>query len=260
MGAIAAVVSMPRLRQRLSPQQLLEGGTLLHAVCTLVIGLVPHFWVALPTMALAGFAWLAVANSLTVSAQFTLPDWVRARGMAIYQMSLMGGSAIGAALWGQVANATGVQTGLVAAAVTALALLPLLRRQRVQTAADADLRPLRLYEPPEPVLAMEPDEGPILAMVEYWIDEADAAAFVQVMQESRRSRLRLGSISWSLFRDTAEPRRWIEYFVDASWVEHLRRLERTTSAEAALREQRLAFHRGSEPPRVTRLVGQSLPK
>jgi hypothetical protein len=35
-------------------------------------------------------AWITVANSLTVSAQMALPDWVRARGMSIYQMALMG--------------------------------------------------------------------------------------------------------------------------------------------------------------------------
>ena len=38
-------------------------------------------------------AWITVANSLTVSAQMALPDWVRARGMSIYQMALMGASA-----------------------------------------------------------------------------------------------------------------------------------------------------------------------
>ena len=52
-----------------------------------------------------GMAWITVANSLTVSAQLALPDWVRARGMSIYQMAIMGASALGAALWGQVATA-----------------------------------------------------------------------------------------------------------------------------------------------------------
>ena len=51
-------------------------------------------------------AWITVANSLTVAAQMALPDWVRARGMSIYQMALMGSTAAGAALWGQVATWT----------------------------------------------------------------------------------------------------------------------------------------------------------
>ena len=50
----------------------------------------------------------------------------------------------------------------------------------------------------------------------------------------------------------------IEYFVDETWVEHLRRLERFTAADAGLREQRLAFHRGAQPPAVRRFVAEGL--
>ena len=63
-------------------------------------------------------ALIATANTLGVSAQMALPNWVRARGMSIYQMSIMGGTAIGAALWGKVASLTSVPTSLMAAAVT----------------------------------------------------------------------------------------------------------------------------------------------
>ena len=62
-------------------------------------------------------AWITTANSLSVSAQMALPDWVRARGMSMYQMAIMGASALGAALWGQVATLTSVQTSLLVAAV-----------------------------------------------------------------------------------------------------------------------------------------------
>ena len=64
----------------------------------------PNAWVAVPAMFLGGMAWITVANSLSVSAQLALPDWVRARGMSMYQMAIMGASAFGAALWGQVAD------------------------------------------------------------------------------------------------------------------------------------------------------------
>ncbi len=41
-------------------------------------------------------------------------------------------------------------------------------------------------------------------------------------------------------------------------VEHLRRLERFTAADVQLRERRLAFHLGEQPPRVRRYVGEAL--
>ena len=66
-----------------------------------------------------------------------------------------------------------------------------------------------------------------------------------------------GALSWGLFRDTAVPGRYLEYFLDETWVEHLRRLERFTAADAGLRERRLAFHLGAEPPRVQRYLGES---
>jgi hypothetical protein len=36
--------------------------------------------------------------------------------MAVHQMAMMGGTAVGAALWGQVATATGLRTALLASA------------------------------------------------------------------------------------------------------------------------------------------------
>jgi hypothetical protein len=46
--------------------------------------------------------------------------------------------------------------------------------------------------------------------------------------------------------------------VDESWLEHHRRLERFSAADAGLRERRAAFHNGSEPPRVSRFVAEAL--
>jgi quinol monooxygenase YgiN len=106
---------------------------------------------------------------------------------------------------------------------------------------------------------IQPDEGPVMVVVEYLIDPAREAEFADVMQASRRARLRQGALSWGLFRDTAVPGRYIEYFVDESWVEHLRRQERFTAADEDLRSQRLAFHLGSEPPLVKRYVAASMP-
>ncbi|HYF18604.1 MAG TPA: MFS transporter, partial [Ramlibacter sp.] len=103
-GAIVAALNMPRIRAALPLQRLVFVGTLLQGISILIVGYSPNVWVAVPGMMLSGVAWISVANSLTVAAQMALPDWVRARGMSIYQMALMGSTAAGAALWGQVAT------------------------------------------------------------------------------------------------------------------------------------------------------------
>ncbi|GKT22936.1 hypothetical protein AVHM3334_10020 [Acidovorax sp. SUPP3334] len=102
-GAIAAALFLPRLRQAMSRDTLVSRGALLQAASTAVIAVAPNVYVAVPAMVLGGMAWITTANSLSVSAQLALPNWVRARGMSIYQMAIMGATAAGAALWGQVA-------------------------------------------------------------------------------------------------------------------------------------------------------------
>jgi hypothetical protein len=73
-----------------------------------------------------------------------------------------------------------------------------------------------------------------------------------LMEDSRRSRLRQGALEWALLHDINEPGRYIEQVVDESWTEHLRRFDRITAADVALRERKLAFHLLEDAPTVTR--------
>jgi MFS family permease/quinol monooxygenase YgiN len=256
-GAVVAALRFPHWRARWTRDQFVAAGTVAHALLSVLIVYVHELWVALPAMALVGMAWISVANSLTITAQLVLPDWVRARGMAIYQTALMGGSAAGALLWGQVASWSNVPAAVAAAAALGVAMLLLLRKVSLEGSADPDYTPTPT-RPLEPAVGVEPDDGPVMVTVEYEIDPARAADFIDVMQRTRRARLRQGALSWGLFRDAAQPGRFIEYFVDENWIEHQRRLERFSAFDADLRVQRLAFHRGDEPPRVKRYIGQSL--
>lgn len=258
VGAVAAALTVPQLRERVSRDHIAVGGTLIVAVMTLVVAFAPVLWLAALAMVLAGMAWISVANTMTMSAQMALPNWVRARGMSTYQMALMGGSAAGAALWGQVTSRTDVPTALIAAAVLGPLMLALTRHLRLGGEADEDLSPVAATPVPVPAIAFEAEQGPVMVTVEYLIEPGQAPAFHEVMQETRRARLRQGALSWGLFRDTAVPGRYIEYFVDESWIEHQRRLERFTAADIGLRERRLAFHRAGEAPRVTRYLAETL--
>ena len=256
-GAVAAALFFPKWRARYGPNVFVAAGSLVHAAMSALIVLVPEVWVALPAMFVAGMAWISVANSLTVAAQTTMPDWVRARGMAIYQTALMGGSALGALLWGQVASGLGVEGAvLAAAAFGALATLSL-RRLSVVPQVAPDFSPAAVNRAPEPAQPVDDDAGPVMVTVEYQIDPTHAEAFADVMQRTRRARLRQGALSWGLFRDVAVPGRYVEYFVDENWREHQRRLERFTAFDADLRTERLAFHQGAEPPRLVRYVADA---
>jgi MFS family permease len=256
IGAIITTLFLPRMRQLMSRDGLVMCGTVLQSAVTIVVAFAPDVYVAAPAMLFAGVAWITTANTLTVSAQLSLPDWVRARGMSMYQMSIMGGSALGAALWGQVATLTTVQISMTVAAV--LGVLSMLGAQRlvVDRTIEEDMTPSRQFK--VPVAEMPPKSGRVLATIEYRINPARAEDFVTLMQESRRSRLRQGALSWDLLRDISDPGRFTEQIVDESWTEHLRRFDRVTAADVALRERKLAFHIGETPPVVTRCVIEPL--
>jgi MFS family permease/quinol monooxygenase YgiN len=253
-GAIAAALYFPRLRARFDRDQFVVVGTLVHAMFSSLIVLLPELWVALPAMVVVGMAWISVANSLNVSAQMAMPNWVRARGMSIYQVALMGGSAAGSLLWGHVAVHLGLRGAVLVAAAFGLVVLVMTRKLTVEGGADIDFTPAAVRPAPEPVDAVGAEEGPVMVTLEYQIDPARAQAFAEVMQRTRQARQRQGALSWGLFRDVAVPGRYVEYFVDENWVEHQRRLERFTAFDAGLRDERMSFHLGPEPPLLRRYV------
>src|SRR3989344_6052708 len=127
-GAITAAMFLPRLRQAMARDVLVIRGTALQAAATGVMAVAPNVYVAVPAMFVAGMAWITTANSLSVSAQLALPNWVRARGMAIYQMAIIGSTALGAAVWGQVATLTDVHVSLGIAAATGVVAMLLVQR------------------------------------------------------------------------------------------------------------------------------------
>ncbi len=255
-GAITAALLFPKWRQRFDRDQFVRYGTLVHAAMSLVVVFSPEVWFALPAMVVAGMAWISTANSLTISAQLALPNWVRARGMSIYQMALMGGSAAGSLLWGQVAGFSSVRAAVIAAAVFGPLALLATRKVSVEGGGDEDLTPAQPANVPELAVDVGPDEGPVMVTVEYLIAPADVTEFGLLMEATRRARLRQGALSWALLRDTTVPGRYVEYFLDENWVEHLRRHERFTAADNELRDRRLALHRGEGPPLVKRYVAE----
>jgi MFS family permease len=257
-GAIAAVLLLPQLRRIISGDRLVLAGTLVQSVATATMAFAPNLYVGVPAMLLMGMAWISTVNALSVSAQLALPDWVRARGMSMYQMAIMGSSALGAAVWGQIATLNTVSVALICAACSGVVAMLLALRLVTDRGIEEDLTPSREFK--APVADVPPGAGRVLVTIEYRINPADAAGFRELMQASRRSRLRQGALSWELLRDVTDPGRYLEQITDESWTEHLRRFDRVTAADVALRDQKLAFHIGKAPPVVTRCVVEAPPK
>ena len=254
VGAIIVATQLQWLRVRWTRDQLVFVGTILMALSIAVLAAAPYEVVAGIAMVVAGASWIMVGNSVTIAAQLALPDWVRARGMAIYQMSIMGGTAIGAFIWGKVASLTSVPVSLGICSATLLIGLGLTRHRTLE--GSEDLTPTHPFPEPVPADEIDPNDGPVMVTLEYVIDPSRKAEFESIMAESRSARLRQGAVSWGLFEDVQAPGHYLEYFACESWADYLRRFDRFTAQDERLQEMRFAFHLGTDPPRISRLIAK----
>ena len=167
-GAVAGALLLPAIRGRISPDRLVLGGGLVTAAATAALALVHTLALAMPIMLVIGAAWLAVMSSLMVAAQVALPDWVKARGLAVTQMVFNGGLMLGSVLWGVVAEGSGIPSALLLSAGGLAAASVVTWPWNLPGDHSLDLRPSRHW--PAPVVAgstLPGDRGPVLVTVEY---------------------------------------------------------------------------------------------
>lgn len=256
-GAVAGSAMLPRIRARHSIDRLVVGATLLFAVATLALAYLRVPLVLSVVMLVAGVAWITLMSSLNVAAQVTIPGWVRARALAVYLLVFQGGMALGSLVWGGLAARAGVSPALSVAACGLLAGLGAAVRYRLTSGVAPDLAPSLHW--PVPQLVWEPalDRGPVLVTVEYRVEPSRSMEFSEAMRALESIRRRDGARQWGLFRDAADPGRFIETFVVESWVEHLRQHERVTMVDREIEMQVRAFQVGDTPPRVSHFIAES---
>ncbi|WP_063833817.1 MFS transporter [Skermanella stibiiresistens] len=260
IGAILGALNIGTLRRRTSGQLLVAIGTTAFAAATLLVGLFPSLYVVVPALVLGGAAWMTTLSSFNVMVQLSAANWVKARVLSIYQMSLFGGLALGSWGWGHAAETIGTGKALILSGVGLALSMVLALRFRLPANIAPDLSPIVAI--PRPTLAPGVDAGPgsVAVTVEYEVDPADAPAFSGAMRSLRRLRKRDGAVRWTLYQDAANPRRWVEAFLLKSWLDDLRHQRRATMADQETLQLVRAFHRGAAEPRVSHLLARGTPR
>jgi MFS family permease len=253
-GAVAGASQLPRLRARFAFDRMIALASLGLAAGLVALAYVPAAEVVAVTLVGTGACWLLVLSSLNTAAQHVAPGWVRARTLAVFQLVMQGGLAAGSLGWGLLTGATDVQVALTVAALGVAAGVALARRWPLAGSERADLSPAGRW--PEPTVDIEPrpDDGPVLIMVEYDVPAADAARFLEAMEELGRVRRRDGAQRWRIYADLEQPDRYVETFLVDSWQEHLRQHDRLTVSDLAVEERAKSLHRGERPPAVRHLL------
>ena len=249
-GAIAAAWLLPRTSSRWTSDRLLTVNTLVFAIVSGLLGVLASPVAVGAALLVGGAAWTACMSTLTVAAQTAVPGWVRARALAIGMLTIQGGLAVGSLAWGTAAAHFGVPAALVLAATTLVLGVAAGRRWPLEGLAKLDLTPTLHWAAPVVVGDVDRDEGPVLVTIEYTIDPVHADEFLRAAHALHALRRRDGAVSWGIYRDAEDPRRYVETFVAPSWIEHLRHHERVTAADREIEALTRGFQVADVPVRV----------
>jgi hypothetical protein len=256
VGAVIGAFMLPWMKSTFGPNGLVAAGTVGTALSLILLGIARYPEIGLAACLIAGVSWIAVLATINVSVQVSLPDWVRGRGLAIFVTAFFGAMTAGSVLWGQLASGLGLPAAHFLAAAGALAGIALTWRWKLQTGAGVDLAPSMHW--PAPILAIDADadRGPVLITVEYFIAPEKRDAFLAAVTELGRQRRSDGAYSWDVFEDAAESGRFLETFMVASWLEHLRQHQRVTNTDKVVQDAIREYGAAAEP-KVTHFIAAS---
>lgn len=132
VGAVTGAQFLPRLRARFGPDRVIIASSCGTALVLITFALVEIPAAAALACLVAGATWIAAISTFSVSAQLLLPDWVRARGLAVYNTLFYGSLTLGSIFWGQLGERFGIEAALLAAAAGILLGMTLARRIKLQ--------------------------------------------------------------------------------------------------------------------------------
>jgi MFS family permease len=254
VGSIVGALNSGRLRQHLTTEWIIRFSTLCVGLGAAVVAVSRILPLTVLGLGFAGAGWVLALSTFNASVQLGTPRWVVARAVSIYQMFAFGGMAIGSWGFGLLAEREGVSLALLAAAalhglgILAGFIKPLPEMQ------NQNLDLLGRWTEPETNVPVETRSGPIVVTIEYRIAPDNMIAFLHVMDERRRIRLRDGARHWRLLRDLEDEQLWIERYQVPTWLDYVRHNQRRTHADTAISERIRELHEGTWPPRVHRMI------
>ena len=234
IGAVLALLAMPRIRRRASPDTIVFGAMLIEAAVFGVLATSTNLLVAFAVLIVAGAATLALVSTVMTVLQVVLPAWIRGRGVAVYLLALQGSFAIGALLWGGLAEQTSLQTAMATAGIAMAASAIAVTLLRLSRYADVDTDTARLIDDPPAVTSVHDDDGPILLTAQWQIDPDRRDEFIAAMEPVRKALKRQGALSFHLVEHVERPGQMLESFTMATWSEYQRLPQRATMADQAI--------------------------
>lgn len=249
-GALIGVATRNRITER--GVHLIPFGIFLFGVFGILLGFVPNLALAAVCMAGCGAFWLLSLSTMNTTAQLIAPDWIKGRAMALYNLSFSGIAPLGSILTGVVADQVGIRATLISFSIGSVVLGLLTPRFRIPRLEEIEEPAFTIADSLNPHLGQEVDEsiseeGPVVVLNTWVVDEADIPEFLKVMQQLRLVRLTTGAYRWGLMRNVSDPTRFTEVFANHSWYDHLAQHRRIDDDAAAVIKRARAFDRSDGP-------------
>ena len=250
IGAVLGLLAMPSIRHRIGPDAIVFWSMLIEAAVFIGVATTTNLALAFALLVVAGVATLAMISTVMTALQIVLPSWIRGRGVAVYLLAVQGSFAVGALLWGTVAEQTSLRTALIAGGVAMAVSAVLVTPLRLSRYMDIDTEVAQLLNDPPTVTSVHDDDGPIVLTARWQIDSDHRDEFVAAMVAVQRALKRQGALSFHLVEDVERPGHMLESFTMATWSEFQRLPERFTMAEKDIRDA-LTAAAGSALPELT---------
>ena len=255
-GAVLAGLVIGRLRMRLGLERLVMLGCAVFAVVMVVAALSTIHVLTYAALMAGGASWMSVMSTYNTATQTSVPPWVRARATALHTLFALGSFALGSAFWGALSDIVGLTPALLVGAAAMAGGLLLARPfpLRMGDAQDVAQVPLSqdLFLGHEP----DPEAGPVSVEIAYRVRPDQVDAFLDEVVQLRAPRKRDGATLWRVYRDLADPARYVERFIVTSWADYLHQRARATLADQDLEARLLAYLLPGEQPTLQHYIAE----
>jgi predicted MFS family arabinose efflux permease len=222
-------------------------------VAGVAVGLSRWVPVTAVIITIAGVVWTWILATLNSTYQVLTPDWVRGRTMGAFILSVFGFMPLGAITSGVLGAAVGADSALVLFSIAVIVIGGLSFRMPIPVLEQID-PPVVLAPVAGTIPEVDDTDEAVLVITTWRVPDDQLNAFLEVLADLRRVRLRTGAYQWSAYRDATAPDSISEVFMLPSWEQRVQQIKRLDTV--AMQVLRLADTLGSAETMVRRnLIG-----
>jgi len=103
------------------------------------------------------------------------------------------------------------------------------------------------------------ERSPVMTMIAYQVPAENNQRFLELAKNLSHARKRSGAYSWGIMQNAEHPDQFTEYFLETSWLNHLRHHERVSGSDRVIQDEIRTLLIPDTKPAVSHLLGATAP-